>query len=79
MQLIHEGDGFCEKEKHVYVSGLAVIPLSLILIINGINNRMIYNLTNESGDRKVMENLKLVSYQNNEQRNNQSYYSAIII
>ena len=46
--------------------GLAVIPLSLILIINGINNRMIYNLTNESGDRKVMENLKLVSYQNNE-------------
>ena len=59
--------------------GLAVIPLSLILIINGINNRMIYNLTNESGDRKVMENLKLVSYQNNEQRNNQSYYSAIII
>ena len=52
MQLIHEGDGFCEKEKHVYVSGLAVIPLSLILIINGINNRMIYNRTNESGDRK---------------------------
>lgn len=59
--------------------GLAVIPLSLILIINGINNRMIYNLTNESGDRKVMENLKLVSYQNNEKRNNQSNYSAIII
>ena len=59
--------------------GLAVIPLSLILIINGINNRRIYNLTNESGDRKVMENLKLVSYQNNEKRNNQSNYSAIII
>ena len=59
--------------------GLAVIPLSLILIINGINNRMIYNLTNESGDRKVMENLKLVSYKNNKKRNNQSNYSAIII
>ncbi|MDD6769380.1 hypothetical protein [Inconstantimicrobium porci] len=68
------------KRKSTYMLvGLAVIPLSLILIINGINNRMIYNLTNESGDRKVMENLKLVSYQNNEKRNNQSYYSAIII
>ncbi|MDY5910410.1 MAG: hypothetical protein SPJ62_00010 [Inconstantimicrobium porci] len=68
------------KRKSTYMLvGLAVIPLSLILIINGINNRMIYNLTNESGDRKVMENLKLVSYQNNEKRNNQSNYSAIII
>ena len=60
------------KRKSTFIlMGLAVIPISLVLIFNGINNRMIYNLTNESGDRKVMQDLKLVSYQNRDMKYNQ--------